>query len=83
MFETFIACVRMPISPRPAPSAPTALANGKTVAPTVRKTKIKMISAAMKPNKNGGTPCAWPTPWNAFPVNSTCRVDDRKVLRSL
>ena len=56
MFETFIACVRMPMSPSPPPSAATALASGRAVAAAVRNTKIKMIRAAMKPKRNGGTP---------------------------
>ena len=84
MFETFIACVRMPISPSPAPSAATALASGSAVAPRVRKTISRMISAAMKPNANGGTPpLLWPMFWNALPVNSTCKLSLRSVFRSL
>ena len=44
----------------------------------------RMISAAMKPKANGGTPpLLWPMFWNALPVNSTCRASLRRFFSSL
>ena len=40
----------------PLPSAAAALSSGSAVAPSVRKTRIRMMNAAMKPSNCGDTP---------------------------
>ena len=47
---TDMAWVRSAIRPMPEAKAATALTNGRTCAPKVRKTRARMIAAARKPS---------------------------------